>query len=188
VIADPVNPRRFYGLALFDGQLFVSTMARRILPRNPSPLPDGLPTRGGDRGDNRGGQTALRHAREGRRPVAGCIQRSVPPTDGGVTFSRLGHVGQIHAFGFGKAAPGASYPALYLIGVVDDSVAFSVPPTPPRAGCGSTTTIINGVCCCRLRATPSSSAGSTSDRTGGERFTATRRQRRPAEPRQEITG
>jgi photosystem II stability/assembly factor-like uncharacterized protein len=40
-------------------------------------------------------------------------------TDSGATFVRLGGVQEIHAFGFGKAAPGAGYPALYLIGVVD---------------------------------------------------------------------
>jgi hypothetical protein len=36
-----------------------------------------------------------------------------------VTFARLDHVDQIHAFGFGKAAPGATYSTLYLIGKID---------------------------------------------------------------------
>jgi photosystem II stability/assembly factor-like uncharacterized protein len=40
-------------------------------------------------------------------------------TDGGKTFVRLSGVQEIHAFGFGKAAPRADYPALYLVGVVD---------------------------------------------------------------------
>ena len=120
VIADPVNPRRFYGLALFDGQLFVSTDGAANFTAQPLTLPDGLPTRGGDRGDNRGGQDRIyaTPGKEGDLWLA-AFNGLYHSTDGGVTFSRLGHVGQIHAFGFGKAAPGASYPALYLIGVVD---------------------------------------------------------------------
>jgi hypothetical protein len=31
----------------------------------------------------------------------------------------MGGAQELHAFGFGKAAPGAEYPALYMIGVVD---------------------------------------------------------------------
>jgi len=34
-------------------------------------------------------------------------------------FVRMGGAQELHAFGFGKAAPGADYPALYMIGVVD---------------------------------------------------------------------
>ncbi|KJK45309.1 hypothetical protein UK14_26420 [Streptomyces sp. NRRL F-4428] len=41
-------------------------------------------------------------------------------TDGGRTFTRLTSVKSASALGFGKAAPGASYQALYLIGTVKD--------------------------------------------------------------------
>ncbi|GAA2632639.1 hypothetical protein GCM10010307_26210 [Streptomyces vastus] len=41
-------------------------------------------------------------------------------TDGGRTFTTLGAVQSASALGFGKAAPGASYQALYLIGTVKD--------------------------------------------------------------------
>ncbi|HUM89488.1 MAG TPA: xyloglucanase, partial [Prolixibacteraceae bacterium] len=37
----------------------------------------------------------------------------------GSTFTLMPKVSQIHGFGFGKAAPGKKYPALYLIGIVD---------------------------------------------------------------------
>jgi photosystem II stability/assembly factor-like uncharacterized protein len=40
-------------------------------------------------------------------------------TDGGASFSRLGSVQGAIAVGFGKAAPGARYHALYLIGTVN---------------------------------------------------------------------
>jgi hypothetical protein len=33
-------------------------------------------------------------------------------------FAQLAGVEEIHAFGFGKAAPGRAYPALYLVGTV----------------------------------------------------------------------
>jgi hypothetical protein len=38
-------------------------------------------------------------------------------TGGGVSY-RMPDVTEIHAFGFGKAAPGNSYPALYLVGTI----------------------------------------------------------------------
>ncbi|MFC8277836.1 RICIN domain-containing protein [Streptomyces sp. NPDC057271] len=41
-------------------------------------------------------------------------------TDGGRTFTRLATVKAASALGFGKAAPGASYQALYMIGTVKD--------------------------------------------------------------------
>lgn len=120
VIADPVNPRKFYGLALFDGELYVSIDGAATFAAQPLTLPDGLPARGGNRGDDRGGQDRIyaTPAKEGDLWLA-AFNGLYHSTDGGVTFSRLGYVDQIHAFGFGKAAPGANDPALYLIGVVD---------------------------------------------------------------------
>lgn len=120
VIADRVNPRKFYAMALFEGKLFVSTDAAAIFAAQPLNLPDGLPKRGGNRGDNRGGQDRIyaTPGREGDLWLAAFngLYRS---TNTGASFARLGGVSEIHGFGFGKAAPGAGYPALYLIGVVD---------------------------------------------------------------------
>jgi photosystem II stability/assembly factor-like uncharacterized protein len=120
VIADPVNPRKFYGLALFDGKLFVSTDGAATFTVRPLTLPDGLPTRGDNRGDNRGGQDRIyaTPGKEGDLWLA-AFNGLYHSTDGGAAFTRLGHVEQIHAFGFGKAAPGATESTLYLIGVVD---------------------------------------------------------------------
>jgi xyloglucan-specific exo-beta-1,4-glucanase len=39
-------------------------------------------------------------------------------TDGGKTFTQVTSVGTVATLGFGKAAPGASYPAIYLTGIV----------------------------------------------------------------------
>ncbi|MGA2328083.1 MAG: sialidase family protein [Bryobacteraceae bacterium] len=120
VIADRVNPSKFYAIALFDGELFVSTDGAATFAAQPLNLPDGLPKRGGNRGDDRGGQDRIYAApgREGDLWLAAFngLYRS---TNTGTSFVRLGGVAEIHGFGFGKAAPGADYPALYLIGVVD---------------------------------------------------------------------
>ncbi|MDR3719774.1 MAG: xyloglucanase [Bryobacteraceae bacterium] len=118
VIADRVNPRKFYALALFDGKLFVSTDGAASFAGQALALPDGWPKRGGNRGDTRGGQDRLYAApgREGELWLAAFdgLYRS---QDTGKSFVRLAGVQEIHGFGFGKAAPKASYPALYLVGV-----------------------------------------------------------------------
>jgi photosystem II stability/assembly factor-like uncharacterized protein len=129
VIADRVNPRKFYGLALFDGKLFVSTDGAATFSSQPLTLPDGLPPRGGNRGDNRGGQDRIYAApgKEGDLWLAAFNGLYHSPGSGetgnagdtGKTFTRLAGVQEIHAFGFGKAAPGARDAALYLVGVVD---------------------------------------------------------------------
>jgi photosystem II stability/assembly factor-like uncharacterized protein len=120
VIADRVNPQKFYGLALFDGKLFTSTDGAATFAEQALVLPDGLPKPGGNRGDNRGGQDRIyaTPGREGDLWLA-AFNGLYHSTDTGRTFVRMGGAQELHAFGFGKAAPGAEYPALYMIGVVD---------------------------------------------------------------------
>ena len=119
-IAGRVDPLKFYGMALFDGKLFVSTDGAATFAEQPLTLPDGLPQRGGNRGDNRGGQDRIyaTPGKEGDLWLA-AFNGLYHSADTGKTFARLGGVQEIHAFGFGKAAPGARDSALYLIGVVD---------------------------------------------------------------------
>src|SRR4029079_5558732 len=66
VVADRVNPKRFYGIALFDGKLFESNDGAANFTERPLVLPGGLSKRGGgdgdnrtDRGDDRGGQDRI---------------------------------------------------------------------------------------------------------------------------------
>ena len=123
VIADPVNPQKFYAVALFDGKLLVSTDGAATFSEQSLVLPGGLPKPGereDSRGDSRGGQDQLyaTPGREGDLWLA-AFDGLYHSTDTGKTFDKLGHVQEIHAFGFGKAAPRANYPALYLVGVVD---------------------------------------------------------------------
>jgi photosystem II stability/assembly factor-like uncharacterized protein len=120
VIADRVLPGTFYGMALFGGRLFVSHDGAATFTAQPLRLPDGLPRRGGDRGDDRGGQDRL-YATPGK---AGDLWLAAfhglyHSTDSGGSFSRLPGASEIHGFGFGKAAPNADSPALFLVGVVE---------------------------------------------------------------------
>jgi hypothetical protein len=120
VIADSVDPRTFYALALLDGQLFVSRDGAATFTAQPLVLPDGRPQRGGDRGDGRGGQDRL-YATPGRKGDLwlAAFHGLYHSADSGRGFVRLPGVSEIHAFGLGKAAPGADSPALFLIGVVE---------------------------------------------------------------------
>ncbi len=119
VIADRVNPNKFYALALFDGKLFVSADGAATFTEQALTLPDGLPKRG-NRGDGRGGQDRIyaTPGREGDLWLA-AFNGLYHSGNSGAAFSRLDGVQEIHAFGFGKAAPDADSPALYLIGVVN---------------------------------------------------------------------
>lgn len=148
VVADRVNPRRFYGIALFDGKLFESLDGAAHFAERPLVLPGGLPARGGaggdnrsDRGDDRGGQDriyatpgrerdlwlaaydGLYHSAAGKRPApaAGGPGAPAAPAD---AFVRMPAVERIHAFGFGKAAPGSKMAALYLVGTVQGQRGF----------------------------------------------------------------
>ncbi|MBP1207655.1 lysophospholipase L1-like esterase [Duganella sp. 1411] len=105
-VADPVNPARFY--ALGGDRLLASTDG------GASFAPAGaLATAKGTR-------AVLRAApgREGDLWVPrydGGLARS---TDGGATFRDVPGVSYAAAVGFGKAAPGAAYPAVYIWGTV----------------------------------------------------------------------
>jgi hypothetical protein len=131
VIADRVNPRRFYAMALFDGDFYESTDGGESFTRWPLALSDGLPKRGGadadnrtDRGDDRGGQDRLyaTPGREGDLWLA-AYHGLYHATDG-KHFGRMPAVEELHAFGFGKAAPGAKMAALYLVGTVQGQRGF----------------------------------------------------------------
>ncbi|WP_229490379.1 WD40/YVTN/BNR-like repeat-containing protein [Pseudoduganella namucuonensis] len=104
-VADPVNSSKFY---VYDnGVMRVST--------------DGGATFGARASLAAGGSNVVRVApdREGDVWVAlnnGGLARS---TDSGTSFATLSNVTYCGAVGFGKAATGATYPAVYIWGTVD---------------------------------------------------------------------
>ncbi|MGV7207261.1 exo-alpha-sialidase [Oxalobacteraceae bacterium A2-2] len=103
-VADSVNPRRFYayqdGVLLASSDGGVSFAPRARLAPGGSDLVRAAPGHEGDV------WVALR---------AGGLARS---TDAGASFALLAAVQDCGAVGFGKAAPGASYPAIYIWGTV----------------------------------------------------------------------
>ena len=107
-VADAVNPRRFYALGA-AAMLVSSDGGASFAPA------------GAVAGAKAGkGSKAVRAApgREGDVWVAlydGGLARS---TDAGASFASLANVSYAAAVGFGKAAPGASYPAVYIWGSV----------------------------------------------------------------------
>jgi len=120
VIADPVNPSKFYAVSLFSGKMFVSNDKGFTFTEQVLNLSDGLPKHGGNRGDSRGGQDRIYAApgKEGDLWIA-AFDGLYHSTVDGKQFVKLKGVQEIHAFGFGKAAPQSDYPALYLVGVVN---------------------------------------------------------------------
>ncbi|MYM22222.1 exo-alpha-sialidase [Duganella sp. FT135W] len=103
-VADPVNPNKFYA---YDGGSLLASV-------------DGGASFAAKGNPGSGGSSIIRLApgREGDVWVClngGGLARS---TDSGATFAKVASVNQCGAIGFGKAAPEASYPTLYLLGTV----------------------------------------------------------------------
>jgi len=118
VIADPVNAAKFYAVDLFGGKFFISSDSGKTFSQHDLNLPNGLPEQG-SHGDVRGGQNRLYAAPGDEGDLW------LPTSDGlyhtadiGKPFKQIKGVDQAHAFGFGKAAPGKNYPALYLVGII----------------------------------------------------------------------
>lgn len=116
-IADRVDPTTFYVLDLFAGMLYTSSNGGKSFEPKSLNLPGGIPTSPRGRGDSRGGQDRL-YATPGRTGDLwlAAFDGLYHSTDAGNEFIQMPDVEEIHAFGFGKSAPGSSDPALYLVG------------------------------------------------------------------------
>jgi photosystem II stability/assembly factor-like uncharacterized protein len=120
IVADRVNPKKFYGASIYEGKLFLSADGGYSFAEQPFTLPGGLPTRSTVRIEGGSGWDRL-YTTPGREgdlwlTTLGGLFHS---TDAGKTFTRIEGVSELRGFGFGKAAPGASNPALYLVGVAN---------------------------------------------------------------------
>ncbi|MFD6142813.1 WD40/YVTN/BNR-like repeat-containing protein [Promicromonospora sp. NPDC060271] len=104
VVADRSSANTFYSLT--GGTLYASTDGGATFTARAGNLPSGrLTAVPGIAGD---------------LWIAGSDKGLLHSTDGGRTFTTLGSVQSASALGFGKAAPGTTYQALYLIGTVKD--------------------------------------------------------------------
>lgn len=106
VVADRSSAGTFYSLA--GGTLYASTDGGATFTARAADLPAG-------------GRLKAVPGAAGDLWIAGGSQGLLHSTDGGRTFTRLAPVKAASAIGFGKAAPGGSYQALYLIGTVKDT-------------------------------------------------------------------
>lgn len=115
VIADRVNPKRFYALNVRKGILYESVDGARTFTTRPI----GFIAEEGRRGDNRGGQDRVYSTpgREGDLWIA--AYHGLYHAPDGVTFTQKNLVTEMHGFGFGAPAPDSDYPALYMVGVVN---------------------------------------------------------------------
>jgi photosystem II stability/assembly factor-like uncharacterized protein len=118
VIADKINPQKFYALSLYEGKLYVSNdggtnFSTQTLNNIKMPQRTAL------RGDVRGGQDRIYStpAKEGDLWLA-AFDGLYHSKDGGKSFTAMTDVTEIHAFGFGKPAKGSSYSSLYLVGII----------------------------------------------------------------------
>jgi photosystem II stability/assembly factor-like uncharacterized protein len=114
VISDRVNPKKFYGYDPGSGTMFVSTDGGVTFTAGATGLPHdaGIP-----------GWSAEAHPKavpgiEGDLwlPTSSGLYHS---TDSGASFTRISSISSAPLVGFGMAAPGTSYPAIYLVGTVN---------------------------------------------------------------------
>ncbi|MFF9057128.1 1,4-beta-glucanase [Streptomyces sp. NPDC014882] len=107
-VADPADPTRFYAYDTDTGTLFASTDGGLTFTPRATGLPSGdsqfelvaAPGRSGDLWLSTKGNGLYRS------------------TDGGAAFSKVAGPWASYTLGFGKAADGAAYPAVYLVGAV----------------------------------------------------------------------
>jgi hypothetical protein len=125
VVADRVNPARFYGVDIPTGTLYQSHDGGRtftadsILPPLPPLSP--LLQESGSRGDRRGGQDRVYATpnAEGDLWIAAYDGLYHLQASNISKMEKLDKVRRIYGFGYGKEKPGSSYPALYLMGIVN---------------------------------------------------------------------
>jgi hypothetical protein len=113
-VADPVTPGVFYAFDPSDGSVLKSTDGGAGFAAAVTGLPAGV-------GAEESGSAPQLHTVPGRAGDLwltagdGALYHSA---DGAASFSLVSSVTTVATLGFGKAAPGASYPAIYLTGVV----------------------------------------------------------------------
>jgi hypothetical protein len=125
IVADPQDPHAFYAASLQDHVLYRSSDSAATFVAQPFTLQNAPAAAPGPRGDSRGGQDHL-YVTPGHTgdlwfaAFDGLYHASLLPDfiSHDIPFARLPGVTTIQAFGFGKAAPGHNYPALYLVGTI----------------------------------------------------------------------
>jgi xyloglucan-specific exo-beta-1,4-glucanase len=114
-VADPVTPGVFYAFDPATGTMLTSTNNGATFTAAATGLPTGV-------GSEESGSAPQLHTVPGRAGDLwlaagnGLLYHS---TDRGETFKEVTSVQTVATVGFGKAAPGTAYPAIYLVGIVN---------------------------------------------------------------------
>jgi photosystem II stability/assembly factor-like uncharacterized protein len=110
VVADSVNPEEFYTLDLHTGKFYVSTNGAATF----TVVQTNLPVTGGS------GIVCAAPDREGDVWICFRKEGLHHSMNAGMTFDKLNSVQEAYSLGFGRAADGKNYPALYLAGKVNE--------------------------------------------------------------------
>ncbi|MEO6850209.1 MAG: hypothetical protein ABI203_11820, partial [Mucilaginibacter sp.] len=121
--ADKVNPNKFYAMTLSPQKLYTSVDGGNTFTAQDIVLEGetaGTGQRGG-RGDVRGGMDRI-YATPGIENDLwiAAFDGLYHKTPQSTSFVKNAGVQELHAFGFGKAAPATKYPALYLVGTINN--------------------------------------------------------------------
>jgi hypothetical protein len=113
VVSDRVNPNKFYGYDPSTGTVYVSIDGAVSFAAGAT----GLPRDPGSPGWTAEAQPKAVFGQEGDLwlPTSSGLYHS---TDSGASFTRIGTIDSAPLAGFGMAAPGASYPAVYAVGTI----------------------------------------------------------------------
>jgi photosystem II stability/assembly factor-like uncharacterized protein len=118
IAADRVNPNKFYGFNGATGTVYVSTDGGATF----ASATTGLPIDAGSAITNEARPRAV-PGREGDLwlPLSSGLYHS---TNSGASFTKIGSMDGTQLVGFGAAASGAAYPALYVVGTVGNVYGF----------------------------------------------------------------
>jgi photosystem II stability/assembly factor-like uncharacterized protein len=119
VVADPVNPEKFYALDSHTGTFYVSTNGAAAFVVMLTNLPAAERAGSGFGAGSEGGIVCAAPGREGDVWISFRRGGLCHSTDAGMTFRKANGVQEAYSLGFGKAASGKNYPALYLAGKVN---------------------------------------------------------------------
>lgn len=113
-VADPVDPKTFYAFDPATGTSYTSADGGASFTATTTGLSAGT----GSEQTNSLSQLHTVPGRAGDLWLTGGDGLLYHSTDAGATFAQVSSVATVATLGFGKAAPGASYPAIYLTGIV----------------------------------------------------------------------
>jgi photosystem II stability/assembly factor-like uncharacterized protein len=120
VVADSVNPNEFYAFDSRSGKFHLSTNGAADFAATEPELPVAESFGNGFGAGSDGGIVCAAPGNEGDIWINFRNDGLYHSTNSGAAFTKLGIVRQAYSLGFGKAAPGEKYPALYLIGKIND--------------------------------------------------------------------